>query len=517
MAAIVLGLAFAAAAVESQPIPNHPRIVAIEVVAHDVFREPVSGWLYRTANRLHAETREHVIAREILFEVGQSLDSAVEEAIAQTERNLRALAFIRDARIEKIPVGDGEVKLRVVTDDSWSTQPQIGLAKTGNRLTWIVGLAERNFLGLGKQFRIQRESGLDRDQTLGTYIDPRMFGSRFASSWLVSDRSDGRRFFAAFERPFYSLRSRWGLRLAADTFDQLDPIYEAGEQVDSLRHLRRFSELQLSRAVWLGDSSALRLHGGYRFVEDEGDFATRRFGIVRFGLSQVQHRFIKRTHVNRFEASEDFNLGNEARLFFGMSSDALGGEPGRAWFLSASERRGFDLGEESFAIASVSFTGRHRANRWENAVFAGRLEWLQRLRRKTLLIGKAEYVHGIRLDPGVQIRLGAERGLRGYPVRQFNGDRSALTGLETRWFFADDVKNLLSFALAGFIESGYVWPEGDPIRGRDLKSDVGVALLIGRTRWAGQSAGVRLDFAFALNPIEGVRRWQVSAGSDVRF
>ena len=90
-------------------------------------------------------------------------------------------------------------------------------------------------------------------------------------------------------------------------------------------------------------------------------------------------------------------------------------------------------------------------------------------------------------------------------------------GVETRWFFADDVANLVSFAVSGFFESGYVWPEGLPMRSRDLKSDVGVALLIGRTRWSGQNAGVRLDFAYALDPIEGVRRWQFSAGSDVRF
>ena len=51
---------------------------------------------YSTINALHIRTREDVIRRELLFKVGDRLDPFL---IAETERNLRALPFIRAARI----------------------------------------------------------------------------------------------------------------------------------------------------------------------------------------------------------------------------------------------------------------------------------------------------------------------------------------------------------------------------------------------------------------------------------
>ena len=54
-------------------------------------------WAFRVADRLHIRTREEIIRQELLFAPGDPLDK---EAIAQTERNLRALVFLRDARIE---------------------------------------------------------------------------------------------------------------------------------------------------------------------------------------------------------------------------------------------------------------------------------------------------------------------------------------------------------------------------------------------------------------------------------
>lgn len=493
-----------------------PVISKISVVPRDVFDGALQSWPYRTANRLHIETKERVIRRELLFDVGEHLSPEVEEALAQTERNLRALVFVRDAKVEKIPMEDGSVHIMVVTNDSWSTQPQIGIAKTGDRLTWVVGLAEQNVLGLGKQFKIARESGLDREENQFSYTDPRVLGSRVRASTFYSDRSDGERSFLSVGRPFFSLRTKWGFATSIDSFDQLDPIYSEGELIDSLRHIRRSGEFQVSRAVWFGPGSAVRLHGGYRFLEDEGDFERRRFGILRFGVSSVQHRFIKRTHINRFEAAEDFNLGNEGSFFVGLSTDALGGE-GRSLFILASERRGFSLGPETFAIASVGYSSRRRRSQNENAILRSRFELVHKFSEKQVLLAKAEWIHGTRLDPGVQVRLGAERGLRGYPVRQFNGDRSVLFGLEQRWFVADDVAELVSFGIAGFFETGVVWPETEPVRLGDLRSDIGVALLIGRTRWSGQAPGVRFDFAYALDPIDNVGRWQFSAGSSVRF
>jgi outer membrane protein assembly factor BamA len=95
-----------------------PLIGKIEIVANNVFEEEgpdALSWVYRLGNKLHIRTREEVIRRELLFASGEPLSP---EALEQTERNLRSLAFLRDAKVETHERENGTVDIRVVTFDS---------------------------------------------------------------------------------------------------------------------------------------------------------------------------------------------------------------------------------------------------------------------------------------------------------------------------------------------------------------------------------------------------------------
>ena len=89
--------------------------------------------------------------------------------------------------------------------------------------------------------------------------------------------------------------------------------------------------------------------------------------------------------------------------------------------------------------------------------------------------------------------------------------------MEARWFFLDDFAKLVSLGAAAFADAGYAWPDGIPLAWRDLRSDVGFSLLLGGKRVAASRAGVRLDLAYALDPVPGRSRWLFSAGSRVGF
>ena len=130
-------------------------------------------------------------------------------------------------------------------------------------------------------------------------------------------------------------------------------------------------------------------------------------------------------------------------------------------------------------------------------------------------VSRVDYIHGYALDPEVQLRLGIESGLRGYPVRQFTGTRAFLLSAEQRWFLADDIWQLFSFGVAAFVDSGFVWPEADAVDLSDLKTAVGVSLLVGSHRLG--RGGVRFDLGYGLNRIEGARRWVGAAFSDIVF
>ena len=273
----------------------------------------------------------------------------------------------------------------------------------------------------------------------------------------------------------------------------------------------------MARAVRRSGASALRLHLGYQLSEDDVELDRRKFGIVQIGLTSIFHSFRELTHVNRFERTEDVNLGNEAAAFVGISTPSLGGEAGDSYFFFVSERRGFSWSSEGFLLGAASWQARHRNGGIENAVARFRLDLVQKVSPRRILLAKADYQHGSNLDPEVQLRLGAESGLRGYPVRQFNGTRSLLLSFEGRWFIADDVLRLVSVGVAGFVDSGFAWPEGAKVALHDLSSDVGVSLLLGANRVSASRPGIRLDLAYALNPIAGRSPWLFSAGSQVGF
>jgi len=515
MIALVSCLVCAAASAQDEA----PVIDSIEIVVEDVFEDdgmtPVF-WAYRMANDLHFKTRESVIRRELLFTEGELLD---EEALAQTERNLRMLPFLRRVRVETFPLRDNRVIVRVTTSDSWTTNPELHLAKVGNEWEWAVGAYERNLLGYGKQLRVLHDANLDRDETFVSYGDPRFFGTRFATGVLLASASDGHRVQLSAQRPFFAIDTPYSVRFAFEDFDRLDPIYEDGERVEDLRHVRRRGDLELARAVRRRATSAIRLHLGYIRSDDDiadgGD--VRRFGIVRVGISTVGHDFLKLTHVNRFERPEDINLGNEASAFVGVSAPAFGGEDQVSLFYFVGARRGIRLNAQGFLLSSVSWQARDRNDRLENNFALIQLNLVQKLTLRKLILAKAILRYGNNLDPEVQLRLGAESGLRGYPVRQFNGDRSFLASVEGRWFVADDVARLASVGLAAFVDSGFAWPEDQPMSLRDLRSNVGVSLLLGSNRISAHRPGVRFDFAYALQPVEGLSPWLISAGSRIGF
>ncbi|MFQ5743555.1 MAG: hypothetical protein ACE5HV_08195 [Acidobacteriota bacterium] len=499
--------------------PQARRIGKIEIIANDVFEN--GKWAeflaFRAANKLHIRTRENIIRQELLFSSGDPLDA---EELAQSERNLRALRFLRDARIETIPsTREGEenevVDLRVTTWDVWTTSPEISFAKVGNKSTSTLGFSESNLLGRGKRIEFSRRSNLERDDTVVGFRDPRLAGSRFMLAGAFSDRSDGSGTTFELQRPFFSLETGWALRLRQENFDQVDPLYAAGERVGQLRHVRRLTEVGFSRALVRRPSSALRFHLGYRNQEDQVGGGLRDFGTMEVGVSSEEHRFIQLTHVNRFERTEDFNLGRESAAFVGVSTPWLGGEQGTDLFFSLSHQRGFRLGPEHFFLGRVTWQARRRRDRLENSLALARLTYVNKLSARRLLIATAELRYGSRLDPEVQLTLGAESGLRGYPVHQWVGNRSLLVSAEKRWFLADDVGQLASFGVAAFVDSGFAWPEGQSLDLRDMKTNLGIGLLLGRNRLATGQPTLRFDLAYALDPVRDHGRWVFLTGSRI--
>ena len=503
-----------------EPLPSPPPTVGtIEIVGYEVFDETGETFFapYRFANKVHVRTRDRVIRRELLFVSGDPVNA---ELFEQTERNLRGLRFLRDARVETTAVdadGDGRVErvdVRVVTWDAWSLAPRVDFEQVEDHTIWEAGFSEKNFLGLGKAITVTHRTNLDRTSDRVLYRDPQLAGSRFMLTASLAKFSDGDEEFMTLTRPYFSLRDKWTFSIKGGAFSRRDPLFRDGEEVGRLQHRAEWGDLELGRAIRQRSTSAVRFYGAYRTREEHVGSYIRDFGIVEVGISSVEHRFTRLTHINRFERTEDFNLGAQSHATVGLSTPTLGGGAGRVFFIAAGHSRGIAFRPDHLLLARVGVAARHEPRQWLNALAEARVDYLRKHATRHVLVGKIEFRRGHNLDPEVQILLGAESGLRGYPVRQFAGDSSLLLSAEERWFIADDVGQLVSLGTAAFVDSGFAWSERYSLSLRDLKTAVGVSLLVGSNRLSTRG-GVRFDVGYALTPVGDTGRWVFAVGSEI--
>ncbi|KXX69875.1 hypothetical protein [Flammeovirga sp. SJP92] len=115
----------------------------------------------RTANGLHAKTRERVIDKNIVFNVGDVIN---DDDFYDSERLLRALQFIKDASIYACEVNDSYLDVYIITQDQWT----IGVRGGYNSLSdFELGLYNNNFLGTGQYAYIGAVVKSDEPEPLG--------------------------------------------------------------------------------------------------------------------------------------------------------------------------------------------------------------------------------------------------------------------------------------------------------------------------------------------------------------
>lgn len=479
---------------------------------------------YQTVNRLHLVTREPVIARELLFKEGDILDPKLLE---ESERNLRELSLFQSVHIFPLPEKNGVADIVVQAQDAWSTEPQLNFKGTSEGTESALGLLERNLLGYGKTASIFYSNETTRENMEFRYFDPRLFSSRYRLNLRYETRSDGFFLSSRFDRPFYALHTPWAMSLLWRGWDQTDTLYESAEAVSSFGEQARLFETLYSRKIAESGNTYHRLSFSYLYEDD--DFTQtvstdpdlfpedRRFS--RFGLAyqRIEDGFIKVNYINAFEREEDVNLGNNFIAFAGYSPEILGGDQDRQFFV-VSDSQGYEFGSRHFALAGASVSGRPTAEVFENTVQIFQLRYyyyFAALLRQTLAVN-VEEVASWHLDPERQFVLGGDSGLRGYPNLQFTGNKYLLLNVEDRIFFLEDFFHVVSPGAVVFFDSGYVWPEGANFNLQDLKSDVGFGFRFGFTRSTSLNV-IRLDFAWALNDVDGEQGFVFSFGSSQSF
>jgi hypothetical protein len=461
-------------------------------------------FLFRAANKLHVKTRERVIRNLLLFRAGDPYSRRILE---ESERELRKTSYLYDARIFPVRYEDNTVAVEVVTRDVWTLQAGLSFSRSGGENNTRIGIKDSNFFGTGKEISLRRTSNVDRTGYTALYKDPNVLGSRVRLRLGYSDNSDGETRDLRVLRPFYSLDSRWASGLEATEDDRETALYALGEEVSEFRQQRDFYEVFFGTSAGLRQRSTRRLTAGFtyerrRFEEIPGETFgplpdDRTFAWPWVGVQWIRDGFVEVRDLDQLRRTEDLNLGHELGVRLGWSTSALDSAPGRAIF-DAGYRFGRGLGNGQILLASTRAEGRIHDGAGENVLLeAGARYYLRDLGRH-VFFASVRTGFATRLDAERQLLLGGDSGLRGYPIRYADGDRSYLVTLEQRFYTDWHLFRLVHVGAAVFFDAGEAWFHGDRGNGLGLLRDVGFGLRIGSSRSSSASM-VHVDVAFPLD------------------
>jgi hypothetical protein len=491
----------------------------IDIDIRNIFdqRDPrENNGLFRLANSLHIRTRPGTVRAQLLFASGDKYQG---RKLAETERALRLLPYVYEARIIPVHYAGGKVDIRVTTKDVWTLSPGVSFGRTGGTNDTKFNLQDTNLFGLGKTLQISHGNTVDRSTDTIGYADPNVFGSRWTSTLAYSDSSDGsqRSFQAA--HPFYSLDAPWSAKITALNFDRTISRYNLGDIVDQFNDKQSAYELSGGISSGLVDGWVKRLTFGMRY--DRSVFLQtpltalpakvlppdRTLSYPFVGFDILQDAYKKVGDQNEIGKTEDLYFGTEITGEIGLSNGALGADR-NAIMLAAKALRGLELTNHQQLFLSSDFSSRIEDGRARNLIADAAAKYYWRWRENWLLYAGLSATATDNLDPDMQLLLGGDNGLRGYPLRFESGTSRALFTVEQRVFTDWYPFRLARVGAAVFADVGRTWGNGvignsDP----GLLKDVGFGLRFGNTR-TGLGNVLHIDLAFPLDNIAGIQKVQ---------
>ena len=295
--------------------------------------QTAESWLEKTGNKLHLKSKELAIRNYLLIKEDVALDTLL---LAESARLLRAQNFIREVDISPHFVSAARDSIDIVIRelDSWSLIPKAVVSGSKTRLS----LRERNFLGLGHEFRIgygkQYSNGDDSFE--GTYTVPNFKNTYISATGSYAVDFEGHyRKFLSIDRSFYSPYTRWAggiflgeqfleRTLPNDTLAMVDQQFKFLTQDYWIGHsIRIFSgETERERSTNLIGSGRVLLVNYREDPSAEYDpidfFADERFYLATIGISSRQ--YIEDSYIFRDGPIEDVPVGTLYSITGGMQN-----------------------------------------------------------------------------------------------------------------------------------------------------------------------------------------------------
>jgi outer membrane protein assembly factor BamA len=472
----------------------------------DTSIEGEDGWLYRTANKLHINTKPSVISGQLLFKTG---DPYRQRIIDESERILRAKGYLYDARIVPTRWDGHTVDLEVRTRDNWTLNPGISFSRKGGANTFGLAIEEDNLLGTGQEIGVEYDDNPDRKSVALSFFDPHFRHSFDRLGITYADADDGDAKILSYSRPFYSLDSQFAAGIYLNNNRRNDSRYELGKNVGEFEHRQDYYEVSRGWSKGLQGRWVRRWTAGFTYSRDR--FAPdpeqplggplpedREFVYPWIGWELLENGFQERVNQDQILRTEDVLVGRYATARLGYAPTAFGSDR-NALIASASLRNGADLDSRQSVFGSVSASGRLEGDEIANGILSAEARYYLSTSRRSKFYAAISGALTERLDTELQLLLGGDNGLRGYPLRYQAGTARALFTVEERFYTNWYPFRLFHVGAAAFFDMGRTW--GTDVTGEQslgLLRDIGIGLRLGSSRSSFGNV-LHVDLAFPLD------------------
>lgn len=503
-------------------IPADAVIGDIVITRYQIFdhNDPAENYpLYRLADRLHIDTRESTIREKLIFETG---DRYQQRILEESARILRGLRFLYDARIWPYRICGNRVDVEVVTRDLWTISGGFSISRSGGNDKTRVSVLDSNFLGRGELVSFSKVNSTDRNGVEVAYRDHSVAGTRYYLDLSYANNDDGSLSKIKFGRPFYSLDTTHAWGTFYDKINQVNDFYQEGKTVSSFEAHEHRGESYWGVSEGLQGNITKRWWFGMHYETEDYDPIPgvtppalfppdRAINYPWIGFDRIEENFIKTTNLNQIHRIEDFNLGASYSWRLGYASESFDSDRDRLVY-SGSYINGWHYGDKILMQLQLDLEGmwRPKTNDSEDVKLISKWRYYRGASRYVGTYFALDFKYAYDLPAHEQLLLGNDEGLRGYPSRYQDGDRSYLFTAERRFYNDWHILRLFRIGGAIFFDAGRAWFPSDKREGAtDTLYDVGFGLRFTSTR-AESNKTYNIDIAFPINPEDNIDSYQIS-------
>jgi hypothetical protein len=491
---------------------------SIQLIINDVFdgstiHSEADAEVFRIGNKLHYESRPSTIRKRLLFKEGDTISKGV---LLETENSLRSEEFLADAIIEVKRWDDGSAHLIVTTWDQWTTTTAFTPSFLGGNFYYLAGLVESNVLGTGQRIGLFYSHERERDMTLMEYANKSLTRHRLHLSAQAALYSDGYSAQFALAKTLESRTDRWAFAASGSTAEITEFVYFDANQLDKLPDslagkmegrpnvIAQFDVVPTHRASGsitrsFGSKTKLNLSASADWVEtyNHGEILQARLvnayvpphpsalrpderydllGGLTLALYQYNHKTVR--NYRNLKWNETLQTGWRLSTEAAQNMEWLGADNHDFYF---DHEAVFNNAwwDALFLVAKgtlhyfVSPDGDFENGRSE---LAGEFQWKPHRLTSTSLA--ATYGNRFANPRSLQLILGEDTGLNGYPNAYYAGQALILLEAEQRYFPGFEFGTLVpAFALYG--KAGNTFPAYDEVDLGKLHYSVGIGLRLG--------------------------------------